>query len=102
MLAWSVEPELLDRFDAAVEGDPAHDFREGEVARWAANLPDALVRALPDLFQVFEQLLLQFPGEGVAFEPIALRGIERIHQLAIDIELQLLKGGVADAHRAAV
>src|SRR5712691_13273127 len=70
MLARPVEPELLDRFDAAVESDPGHDFREGELAWWAADLPDALVRLLPDRLQIFEKLLLQRPGKAVAFEPI--------------------------------
>ena len=31
-----------------------------------------------------------------------MAGMQRVHQLAVDIELQLLVGGVADAHRPAV
>src|SRR5713101_7064943 len=102
MLARSVEPVLLDRLDPAVESDPRHDFREGELARRAANLPDALVRLLPDRLQIFEQLLLQRPGKAAAFEPVAVTGVERVHQLAINVELQLFVRGIADPHRSAV
>jgi hypothetical protein len=34
-LEGSLEPVLLDRLDPAIEGDPGHDFRKGEVARRA-------------------------------------------------------------------
>ena len=51
----ALEPELLDRADRAVEGDPGHDLGVGEVASAAAHLPDALVRLVPDLLEVLDQ-----------------------------------------------
>ena len=55
----------------------------------AAHLPDALVRLLPDLFQMQHQRPLQLPAFRRGHQ--AERGflIDRVDQLAIDIELQL-------------
>ncbi|KQR46764.1 hypothetical protein ASF82_04915 [Frigoribacterium sp. Leaf164] len=57
----SVEPELLDALDGAVEGGPDHDARVGEVLRFAADLPDAVVGAGPVVLDVLHQGALQRP-----------------------------------------
>ena len=60
-----------------------------------------MVGLLPDGLQMFKQVDLQAPGEGTGFEPIAVGCMQCISQLAIDVELQLLVYGVANAHRLA-
>src|SRR5579859_4835775 len=57
-----VEPELLDALDRAVEGDPGHGLGMDEMARFAANLPDAFVRRAPNLFEEADQNFLERPA----------------------------------------
>src|SRR3546814_3221008 len=51
---------------------------------------------------MLQKHLLQPPGVIERAEFGLARGIQRIHQLAIDIELELVGRPVADAHRRAV
>ena len=91
--------ETLAQLPQPVERDPAHGFRECMETRRMARFPDAVVGAAPDLEQV--------PAD--AREHPALDAIERaagievahhrFQQLAVDVELQLVARGVADAHR---
>ena len=48
-------PNSLDGLDRAVEGDPRHHLRVGEVAARAAHLPDPLVRLAPGRLEELEQ-----------------------------------------------
>src|SRR3954467_11871943 len=61
MLDRALASMVLHRLDRAVEGDPAHDLRIGEVARPAANLPQAHVRVPPAGLEVLEQRALHVP-----------------------------------------
>ena len=54
--------ELLGTTDRAVHCDPGHRFGEGEMPGAAAHFPDALVRLVPDLHQVIDQLPLNVPA----------------------------------------
>jgi len=45
-------------------------------------------------------LLLQRPRVIVSREPVAARLVQRVHHLAVGVELELLVRRVADAHRA--
>src|SRR5579875_2839648 len=90
--------EILDAADGAIDGDPGHDFGMDEVAAVAANLPDAVVGLRPDLSDVIDERGLQRPGDVELFEAAATGLIEGIEHLAIDIELQLFGGCVADAN----
>src|SRR5690606_41993565 len=45
------EAVLLRVFDRAVERDPSHDLRMREMLRGAADLPNAVVRSLPNPLQ---------------------------------------------------
>ena len=54
-----VEPEPLDRLDRAVERDPGHHLRVGEVPARAAHLPDALVGLVPGRLEELEQRALR-------------------------------------------
>ena len=42
--------------------------------------------------------LLERPGLGALGDAADARLVERVHHLAVDVELELLVGGVADAH----
>ena len=66
----------------------------------ATRLPHALIRLLPDRFEVLEQFQRQIPGVRVALEAEAAAGVKRIGQLAVNVELQLLVRRIADPHRA--
>jgi hypothetical protein len=89
----------LDRLDGPVEGDPGHHLGVGEVPPWAADLPDALVRLAPLRLQELEQGLLEVPGRLVALEADVAAQVQGVHDLAVDVELELLHGRVADPHR---
>src|SRR5580704_10022005 len=99
VIARSFVTVLLNRFDAAVERDPGHHLGKGKMTRPAAHLPDPLIGLGPGLFQEFEQLELQVPGIGAGLEPKALARVQRIHQLAVNIELELVGSRISDAYR---
>ena len=90
---------LLGAFDGAVEGDPSHRLRISEMLAPAAHLPDALVTVGPDLFQMHEKFALQVPAGIVGAEAAPTRLMQRVHNLAENVELQLVMRGIADTHR---
>ncbi len=90
--------EVLNAADRAVQHHPGHHLGIGEVLRPRAHLPDALVRLVPDLRDMADHRLLQRPALAVGAAGRLAALVEDIHQLAIDVELELLVGGVADAH----
>ena len=71
----------------------------GEIAPGAPHLPDPFVRGLPDRLDEVDQPALERPGVVVARKLGALGLIEAVDHLAVDVELKLIAGGVADAHR---
>ena len=89
---------LLEGADGTVEGDPGHDLRMHEVPAPAAHLPDALVGGAPHLLEVAQQRLADPPAIGVALQAALARLVERVEDLAVDVELELLHRRVADAH----
>ena len=91
--------EPLDRLHAPVEGDPGHHLGVREVPSRAADLPDAVVRLLPCVFQVAEHTTLERPRLLRHLELVDASLVEDVHDLAVDVELELLDGGVADADR---
>ena len=64
----------------------------------SARFPDAAVGLVPDFRDVLQQGALHVPAGLRDGEASHARLLEGIHQLAIDVELELLVGGVADAH----
>ena len=89
----------------AVERDPRHYLRMYKVPKRSAHLPDAVVGLTPDLLEPFQQNEADaarrhamskfirrplFMGEGL---------IERIKNFAEDIELELFRSSITDAHR---
>jgi hypothetical protein len=53
-------------------------------------------------FHEAKRLELQRPGRVVPLQPGPAGQVQRIHDLAVDVELELLGRGVADPHRVAV
>ena len=93
------QPELLHALHPAIERDPRHYLRVREVLARAAHLPDPLVRLGPDPLEMLDQVRLQRPARLVVRKADAPRKMERVHHLAEYVELELLRGGVTDAHR---
>ena len=69
-----------------------------EVALRSAHLPDAFVRLAPDAFHELEDHLLERPGISVRLQPGVARHVERVEDFAVDVQLELVDRGVADAH----
>src|SRR5690606_6428488 len=93
----TVEAELFGAAQRAVDGGPRHDLRVGEVLGAAAALPDAFVGALPDVCEAPEQRALERPARPARGQAAAAGLVQRVHDLAEDVELQLPVGPVADA-----
>ena len=89
----------LDRADPAVERDPGHDLRIGEVLRLSARLPHALIRKTPHVLQVFEDGAEEGPIGGTGVQPTALALKERVHDFSEHVELELSVRRVADPNR---
>src|SRR6185437_8023315 len=64
----SLQPEAFDALDGAVEGDPRHNLRIGEVPPPAAHFPDAFVGVCPDLLEMIEKRPLHRPARLGAAE----------------------------------
>ena len=73
-----------------------------ELLRRAPDFPDAFVGQAPDLLQMLEESFADFAAAGRGGQAALARLAEHIGQLAIDIELQLLRRRVADAHGARI
>ena len=67
----------------------------------SAHLPDAFVGVLPAALQEVHERELQSPFVRT-FGQFAPGVIQRVHHLAVDIELELTAGGVADPDRRRV
>ena len=94
------ERALVGQAWRAIHGDPAHDLRVHKIAWSTAHLPNGLVFILPVLANPI--------GKPAQVDPELVRDrgrvfvieVERVHQLAVDIELELLGGSVSDADGA--
>ncbi len=93
------EGPLVGEAQAPVDGDPAHELRVDEVAPSAANLPDPFVGFVPVIAHVIEQALQLAPQVIGDRSAVFVVEIDRIEQLAVDIQLGLLKRAVSDANR---
>src|SRR5262249_31391627 len=92
----SAEIKFLDHANGAIERDPGLDLRVGEVAKPAAtNFPDALIGALPHLFEVSEDAQVNGPRWLVRFKPHLAGGIKTTKRFAVDVDLELVPGPVA-------
>src|SRR5690242_291034 len=90
--------EHLDALDRAVNRDPGHDLRVGELATAAAYLPQSLVGLAPYFFEMLRQRPLHVPRRVIACEAALAALMQRVHDFAVNVELQLDGSGVADSH----
>ncbi len=88
--------------DAAVQRAPRHDLGEDEGLAAAAHLPDTVIGIAPDLTEVVGEGPLHPPAGGQVGKTQAAAFRQNRHDLAIDIELNLLRCGVADPHRGGI
>ena len=85
--------------DPPVEGHPAHHLGVDEMPGAAAHLPDAAVLLAPVLANGVADVRQQGPDLQVDFADVAGQLEGGVHDLAVNVQLPLLDGGVADAHR---
>src|SRR4051794_6497840 len=83
----------------AVERDPAHHLRLGEVTRSAAYLPDPGVLLLPDRADEIGGGGQPAAGAGRQLPTCRDMQPRSVHHVAVDIELQLWCGGISDPNR---
>ena len=95
----ALQPVLAHRPDAALERRPEHRPRVGEVLQVGADLPDAVVLAVEVLLDEVEQGELEAPRELVVGDADRAGLLEREHDLAEHVALELQVRGVADPHR---
>lgn len=93
------QSEALDALDHHVERYPAHHLGVDEVLPLSARLPDPVVGLLPGFFQVLGEPPLQLPAPLRRDDPGGTRHVRSRQYLAVDVELELAGGVVADAHR---
>ena len=92
-------PALAGDPNRALDGDPAHQAGVGVVAAAAARLPDPLVGLVPMVYQPLEVAGEVHPAVVVDGQPELVAEVDGVHQLAVDVELQLGRRPVTDAHR---
>ena len=90
---------LLGQFDDAIERHPGHHLRIDEMPGLAADLPDSLIGLAPLVQHPTRDPAEEVPEDVVDLAAVPPVEIGRIEQLAKDVELELLRGAVADAHR---
>ena len=86
--------------DGAVEGDPGHQSSVGEVLPPAAGLPDPVVRLVPVVAQPVDDLGEVGPQLVSERDAVLVTEAHGVKRLAVDVELELCRGAVADAHGA--
>src|SRR6185437_9041704 len=91
----------LDAAHSAIERHPGHQGGMGVTARRPADFPDAGIGLRPAAFEMIEQHFLDALRIVLGLDVVQRRQIERVHDLAEDVELLLGVGGIADADRRA-
>ena len=93
--------ELSGQRDGAVQRHPAHDLRVHEILLGAADFPDALVLAGPAVRGGIGDGDQEGPGGRIELADLVAQPADRREQLAVDIDLALVPGPVADPDRGA-
>ena len=96
------QPALGGDARPPLEGHPGHHAGVGEPLHRAADLPHPVVGLLPVPLEPVELAAQRHPelvGDGLGIPVVE---VHRVHQLAVDVQLQLVSGPVADAHRPGV
>src|SRR5881409_3479559 len=95
---WSRERALLRQAHGAVERRPAEHARVEELLAPAAHLPDALVLVAPVGADPVDEAAHVGPQVVGDRGTVLVVEVDRVHQLAVDVELEVGGGRVADAH----
>src|SRR5438045_658299 len=90
--------KLLHGSHCAINRHPCHYLRMDEVSALAADFPDAVVWLTPDLLDMSYQRSLETPSYFEASHAFPPRLIESVQYFAVDIQLQLLRGGIPNSH----
>src|SRR5216683_1461947 len=90
--------KFLHLLDRAIDGHPRHHLRMREMLARSAYLPDSFVRLFPSGFEKINQLLLQSPRIFVFMDTGIARDVKRVHYFAVNVQLKLLMGRVANTH----
>jgi hypothetical protein len=98
-LNWPRQLEYLRAADRAVESNPRHRLGMREVLSATADFPQTLVRLVPDAGKVQQKFALHGPALFVSAKSALPRLMQRVHDLAKNIELKLVMRSVADTHR---
>jgi len=93
---------LFGEVDRPVERDPTHQLRENEVEGLASDLPDPRIRFLPDFGNVVDDLTDRLPVGLGQCDSRACCFEDGQQELAVDVELALVGGLVADPDRLGV
>ena len=92
----------LNQLDGAVKSQPGCGLGLRIMPPFASDLPETIVRFPPSLLKKFQKGTLQPPIVIVNFDAIAMRDVEGIEKLAINIKLELLVRGITNSHRPAI
>ena len=95
-------PVLHGEADHTVEGDPAHQPAVCEVLPAAAGLPDPFVGLIPVIAHPVRDLTELDPPGVSDSQAAAVGEPDRVQQLAVDVQLKLVSGAVADPYRTGV
>src|SRR5215469_1869896 len=93
------ERTLGGEADRAIDGDPAHHPRVEELLPSAPHLPDALVRPAPVGAYPVDQTQDVRPAVVPDRRTVLVVQVDRVHQLAVDIELEVVESRVPDTDR---
>src|SRR5262249_58200814 len=83
---------------AAIQCDPIHDVRIHKMILLVSHLPNTCIRTLPILADPIEATTDLDPHIVRNRADIFVVEVERIHQLTVNIRLELRDGGIADAN----
>src|SRR5262249_26604057 len=86
--------------DGTVEGHPAHHPRVEKLPPSAADLPDALVRSAPVGAEPVHEPYDVGPAVIPDGRTVVVVQVDGVPQLPVDIELEVVEGGVPDTDRA--
>src|SRR5215472_7750791 len=83
-----------------IQCHPIHHLRENEMVLSVAHLPNACVRTLPILANPIEAAPHSDPHVVRNRTDVFVVQIERVHELTVNIGLELRSGSIADADRS--
>ena len=91
---------LVRQAQTAVQGNPRHDLGIDKVPAAAAHFPDAFVLSFPVVAKPVDEAAQAQPAVVADGFDVFVVEINRVHQFAVDVELELPVGRVADSNRA--